>query len=1490
MLNSSEQFFLHLFEDSVLFLWSLSYCERLNQVVPIAITFLKTLGFVSPARITRLASSFFTHFSQLIGSTLKADSATNPFTNLRNLLNGSDMHMYTNILKQLHKACAFVFIFPFLVLNDFDLDVTKYDTFWSKYMVKHAQHLSVDWIVNGADALLYFLEGGYQVYKFGDFSIMRDPTSYIGWGHELYNLTEESSKVDKTDGDAIQAHIVKFQLLHRKGMEMRLQMRNSKISMQDRQFFNQDMKLIEKTIESLRRQFMVTGTRIPPFTIHFHGVPEIGKSNLIYLMVALASKVNPQISTDLSSIYQIPTKTETLDGYYPEMHTTCVMDDPNAVHEKVAIDKNFLDLHKFVNSYIYETAQADLPRKGLVPFLAKLLIITSNDKTANSNRYFRDPASAIRRLGLSVEMILKEEYTKDGKLDASQVKWDDWATYPWLFTISEYITKERTFEVISSQCDISEMCTIVEQYMNTHWRRGKEMQHTTEYLIKMGCCVHGCLKSMCKLCLPELNAQAMHLDKSVYDDSPDPFLLTCTEKEWLTYIYDSNYFCAREATHFVMVLSVMMWPFLLVFSFMSWDFLFEWSALSPIVRPYKHRKIGRSFYNSYGRYPSVVELINLERMSGTVLEMFLRDNVKAIRYLDSKIDFVRYFRMGQDEEMLGIGPKVLKILSSSVILISLLKKLFDYKKVHDSYVPLDDAYEDLGDDAKPSWEEEIIPFKTYHFSRTAMQPISDVCRNMCFVYTTNKFLASGGNMAINIAPHLFVTTGHTVKTGDLQLCFAKNSVSIPFTRKSVYMLPHRDIAFIYLPEAAPRKDISGALLEDFLSAEVFYEGFTVLGNPRGKGLRSENGSLERPCSFKLTPKVGVSGANDMLFTDLYVSNCKAGIAGDCGSPLFVTNGKSSALVGICESVHQGVTTNFAPICKKDVDEALKYFEATPKQVIAAYDTSIFIAQMGPIQPLYKNSSFRWLEGDFNVIGTLKSHESTMKSQFIKTPWHSIFTKAVPELNDYVIPTFKTVDGSVRSHDQKPRNVALAKLIKPKGALPPSILRECSTEYVRRLSPVAQFDGRLSLHETINGRPGVYKSMDLSTAVGSPLRGKKHEHFHFRGGNYYPKHQILMMFAQMHAMFLAGYLYRPIFSLAYKDEIISRSKNEIGKIRAFTITSTCFNMLLRMYFLPVITFLKQQRALSCFAVGINAISEEWTEQAVRLQSMHAVGEDADFRSMDVTTAPTTILESFRILIALASLTGQYTSKDIQVMKLMAQSLAYPLIMSKGDVAEVFGCLMSGFALTVDINTLDLIMYHMVSFRIRFPHLKFFDWVQLLGYGDDVLFFSKILKGHDVCKILGAFGLEYTPAIKDSIDFIPKDIKYLTFLQRRFYKAHYRGNTAYLPALSLKSMMKKFCYYKDSNTAIGLIPQLVVNIRDLYLDSYCHPGGFEFVHRLILSLYEQFDIPIVPVPHRDNYLITKFFSTNIDETHCACGLINSPKPIFCAHLNIKMLTGY
>ena len=61
------------------------------------------------------------------------------------------------------------------------------------------------------------------------------------------------------------------------------------------------------------------------------------------------------------------------------------------------------------NEVMYVTAQADLPNKGMIPWLCKYLIVTSNDRTAGIQHVFKRQSGAMRRF-IFVDLEVKPEY------------------------------------------------------------------------------------------------------------------------------------------------------------------------------------------------------------------------------------------------------------------------------------------------------------------------------------------------------------------------------------------------------------------------------------------------------------------------------------------------------------------------------------------------------------------------------------------------------------------------------------------------------------------------------------------------------------------------------------------------------------------------------------------------------------------------------------------------------------------------------------------------------------------------------------------------------------------------------------------------------------------------------------------------------------------------------------------------------------------------
>jgi hypothetical protein len=305
---------------------------------------------------------------------------------------------------------------------------------------------------------------------------------------------------------------------------------------------------------------------------------------------------------------------------------------------------------------------------------------------------------------------------------------------------------------------------------------------------------------------------------------------------------------------------------------------------------------------------------------------------------------------------------------------------------------------------------------------------------------------------------------------------------------------------------------------------------------------------------------------------------------------------------------------------------------------------------------------------------------------------------------------------------------------------PHLLEDAIIDYAGHL--IARFDESefrdtitkelkpLNDMEILCGRDGCrfIDAMKRGTSKGFPLSGPKSEMITFLPPEDYPDfacpvecdQMIMDQMRQMEDLLANGERCYAIFRACVKDEATALDKD---KVRVFQAADWAFQMVVRKYMLPIARILSMFPLDSECAVGVNAQGPEWDELA---KHMRKFGADrifaGDYGKYDLRMPAQLIIAAFEVYILIAQWNGQYSERDITIMKGIATEIAYSCVSYNGDVIIHSGSNPSGHNMTVYVNCTvnSLLMrcayFHLYPKELGYPE-DFRARCSVMTYGDD-----------------------------------------------------------------------------------------------------------------------------------------------------------------------------
>jgi hypothetical protein len=611
---------------------------------------------------------------------------------------------------------------------------------------------------------------------------------------------------------------------------------------------------------------------------------------------------------------------------------------------------------------------------------------------------------------------------------------------------------------------------------------------------------------------------------------------------------------------------------------------------------------------------------------------------------------------------------------------------------------------------------------------TLEQVVAKVKNNLFHVtMVEDKFQQSCDILAIGGTNYLF----------PLHVFENRNTLKILVTRKdpdslggtftsflgvqNIIPIPGKDLCVVSLPAGGTRSDI----------VDLFPDKVTVSGNARIV-YRYKDGSL-----------------SDEPIKATYIKDCESGGAGyQYHTPYNTFNGMCGA-VGIGSFakypiifIHlRGITGTASgkglTIVREELRAAIAGThlcrDGFPAHSAGTFPMSRYDKQVVTSRDIHPNSPLNYLPHGSNVefMGSNMDRVHHTKSEVVETPISGILAEVTGVERKHGPPKF---------HNKKMWQAALAQSSNPSPGVEPHLLEDAIIDYAGHL--IARFDEPefrdtitkelkpLNDMEILCGRDGCrfIDAMKRGTSKGFPLSGPKSEMITLLPPEDYPDfacpaecdQMIMDQMRQMEDLLANGERCYAIFRACVKDEPTELGKD---KVRVFQAADWAFQMVVRKYMLPIARILSMFPLDSECAVGVNAQGPEWDELA---KHMRKFGADrifaGDYSKYDLRMPAQLIIAAFEVYIQIAQWNGQYSERDITIMKGIATEIAYSCVSYNGDVIIHSGSNPSGHNMTVYVNcTVNSLLMRCAYFQLYPKELGYPDEFRarcsVMTYGDD-----------------------------------------------------------------------------------------------------------------------------------------------------------------------------
>lgn len=598
-------------------------------------------------------------------------------------------------------------------------------------------------------------------------------------------------------------------------------------------------------------------------------------------------------------------------------------------------------------------------------------------------------------------------------------------------------------------------------------------------------------------------------------------------------------------------------------------------------------------------------------------------------------------------------------------------------------------------DAEPNmWATNYIsplPMSTASKTTTSNDLAYSCCENLVYVESSSYFVR-GFFIESNfmILPAHFVKRHWSEGHEDFKVrCWRRNpSVTGGNFREKIskaytYLVPNTDFAICWAPSAGSMGDMRKFLP---LSAVSDSEAAFVL--------KDKNSDVEIVKTFYKHDKLGIDHVSMKHIPGGIYSLPFDTASGMCMSPL-ISRGRGATILGF-HLCGEGRTGGCGYLTFDQVEAGLEYLANVPGVVRTASRGDLPKDQYGiklvEEGEVHRKSATRFLRPDCSIeVYGPTSGRATPSSSVVPT----IISDLVEEVTG--VPQ-QWGPPKMRGEGHYPYQVGLDQLSHPSlslGSIVEKSVRCYRMQFLKvhkNLPDLFVSCKPLNRVQTVSGIAGkrFIDAMNFNTSPGWPLSGKKTKILIDLDPDDYPDVGKPRTFVQeiwdevekTKGELLLGKRAYCVWKACLKDEPTKLTKD---KVRVFQSAPIALQLLLRMYFLPLVRIIQlNPLAFECM-VGANAEGPEWEQLNAFMISKSNNVLAGDYNAYDQRMPAQLTNAAFSILIWVAEHLCEYPADDIKLMKAMVAEVTYPLMAYNGDLVLLFGSNPSGQNLTVIINS-------------------------------------------------------------------------------------------------------------------------------------------------------------------------------------------------------------
>lgn len=1180
-------------------------------------------------------------------------------------------------------------------------------------------------------------------------------------------------------------------------------------------------KILKEADMALKLILRSKTARKAPFSILVYSPPGTGKSLVTNVIVGVLNRVLG-LSGDPRNVWTKNSKSEYNDGFT----STCeiaVLDDVASIHPQAGeMDQSLANIIDFINNVPHSPVMADVVEKGKNTFKAAGVIVTSNVKDLHAKKYFSSPMAVLRRLKYVLTIVVKDEYAKP-RQDLHEHKMLNQDIVRYLEYDGDPDFWDLKFEEVSFTANGDP------RYREIMNLRGGRITDIHEFVGKLA-----------ELIKKHDEEQEAYLESVMRTQGREYCDKCFVHASHCQCVDDGNGLELQAGDEIVQALTV-------------GNFVFMIGVLY----------ITSHIYNTFvAMLPLVGSLIEVHSRTSAFFGYF----GSMYRYItrDPREVLLRMVRRNTNKKLLGIAALV---AVGGVVYLAL-------KRVCMSLQSKDEPKVDTNPWAAKEGLTANVPRRSgcqnTSTGLAAYKRVLGFATYACKAHYTdpegNRRMVSF--QAVKYKGTRFICNTHSLwklkGLMDFRLDMANRwqRFSIHTDHSKFFHVEDRDVSFFDVVDAQPGADLIG---NDFNKSYFVGEGHSQASQGYmmkvavdDDGIIGIDEVMLTRIAFNITTDVGDLGRGKFHMAK---PDSKTGV-GTCGAMYVATTGAGPAVCGfhVAADDHSVVAIPLTWEFMKLQDAAFVQWSVSTRSTYTLEGGHIDSApakgyhglfqydkHLGELHPKSPINFTYGQPGIVSSIGSILNDDgsrytrATMKSRVTESAGFGYFSE-----KGFSADAYPPVMSGWR-----PKASGIAKMMHFGKKWDHAVLEESARGYFDDVKDVGGTTFKLDDIVNVNGHPTLdsINPIDLSTSAGFPYNCPKKELSTWmgcdeRGRNVYdfdPKIWVVTEAMERHYL-KGGDTYGPVFTATFKDEPVKREKRDNADTRIIYASPLPFTILVRRYFLSLISVVSANKYKFESAVGMVACNAEWTEL---FDFITAFGEDrivaGDYKGFDVRVMDTPLIKSiFTVILELNIALGDWSEDDVTVMKGIVWDLIYASVDFFGDFYVMCSINPSGQSLTTLVNCVGNSILYRYAYKLvtKSPVSTFQENIHLMTYGDDSIAGVSpdcSFTHQGMSLVMGEIGITYTDSQKTGKVVHLSHISEVDFLKRGFVRS---SDDDFIRApLSMKSIHRMLLVQVRSKS---LAPQLqmVETMRSAHLESYQHGREvFNKFDRLIKDYVQQ-----------------------------------------------------